>query len=172
MVEGVIILRIDFDSIKPIYIQVAEAIEDDIIAGKLAEKGPVYSQLILSKELGINPATAAKGINVLVQKGILEKQRGMSMVVAAGARDLLLADKQENGLHSFIAALVEEAQKIEVPEDKLIRMIKSRYANVGSVGKSESIKSQSQSVESQSQGQSIESQSQSIESQERGMEHE
>lgn len=67
--------------------QIAEGIEDDIIKGVLKEGDQSYSQLTISKELNVNPATAAKGINVLVHKGILEKQRGLSMIVAAGARE-------------------------------------------------------------------------------------
>ena len=86
-------MRINFDSIKPIYVQVAEAIEDDIIIEKLKEGEAVYSQLILSRELSINPATAAKGINLLVQKGVLDKQRGLSMTVADGAKKRIIGEK-------------------------------------------------------------------------------
>ncbi|MCL1791119.1 MAG: GntR family transcriptional regulator [Peptococcaceae bacterium] len=122
-----IVLHIDYNSLKPIYIQIAEGIKNDILSGRLAEKGPVYSQLVLSKELGINPATAAKGINVLVQNGILEKQRGMSMVVAAGARSRLIAAKQDDDLHTLVAALVSAARKINLSEDRLLDMVQNRF---------------------------------------------
>lgn len=122
-------LKIDFDSIKPIYIQIAEAIEDEIIAGNLAEGAPAYSQLVLSKELGINPATAAKGINVLVQRGILEKQRGQSMIVAAGSKKKLITDRQTNSFQSTVRGLVDEAKKIELPEEKLIAMIRQYFTS-------------------------------------------
>ena len=129
--SGVIKLKIDFNSIKPIYIQLAEAIENEIITGRLNEGAPAYSQLILSKELGINPATAAKGINVLVQKGILEKQRGQPMVVAAGAKSKLMTDRQANEFHAYVANLVDEAKKIELPEERLIGMIRECFRNSG-----------------------------------------
>ena len=58
-------MEISFDSLIPVYVQIAEAIEYDIISGKLSEGGTAYSQLIIARELGVNPATAAKGINVL-----------------------------------------------------------------------------------------------------------
>ena len=120
-------LNIDFNSIKPIYIQIAEAMENEIITGRLPEGGPAYSQLTLAKELGINPATAAKGINVLVQKGILEKQRGASMAVAVGSREKLMSDRRENDFHSYVVNLVEEAKKIELPEEKLMDMVRECY---------------------------------------------
>jgi len=124
-------VRVDFDSIKPIYLQIAEAIEDDIIVGRLPEGNPAYSQLILSKELGVNPATAAKGINVLVQNGTLIKERGKSMTVAEGAKEKLISQRQKNGLHSLVAELVTEAQKIELSKDDVVAMINQYYAQNG-----------------------------------------
>jgi len=116
-------LKVDYDSIKPIYLQIAEAIEDDILTGQLSEGGPAYSQLTLSKELGVNPATAAKGINVLVQEGMLEKKRGQSMTVTVGAKKRLLALRQKGGLQPLIRSLVTEARKMELSEEEVLGML-------------------------------------------------
>ena len=120
-------MKISFDSLKPAYIQIAEAIEDDIISGKLKEGGAAYSQLIISRELNVNPATAAKGINVLVSSGILEKQRGASMVVANGALGRLLKERREKGFGDLLSSLVLEAKKINLSEDEVICEIKKHY---------------------------------------------
>lgn len=122
-------MRIDFDSIKPIYVQVAEAIEDDIILGKLQEGEPVYSQLVLSRELNINPATAAKGINLLVQKSILEKQRGLSMTVTHGAKKRIIDEKLEKDFSNLIYALVDGAIKIGLPKEQVLIRISDTFAN-------------------------------------------
>jgi len=121
-------VRIDFESIKPLYLQIAEAIEDDILTGRLQEGGPAYSQLILSNELGVNPATAAKGITVLVQAGILEKKRGLSMAVATGARAKLISSKQKNSLQPLVRDLVAEARKIELSEEDVVKMLQDGFA--------------------------------------------
>ena len=126
-----IYLRINFDSIKPIYIQVADAIEDDIVVGKLKEGDPVYSQLVLSRELGINPATAAKGINQLVGKGILEKQRGLSMIVAVGARERLLVQRRDTELWKAAESLVAGAVKIGLSKEIVIEKIADLFDNKG-----------------------------------------
>ena len=123
-------MKINFDSVKPVYIQIAEAIEDDIIGGRLAEGGAAYSQLTLSRELNINPATAAKGINVLVGKGILEKQRGLSMVVAAGAVERLLKERREKNFRDIIANLVLEAKKIRLSENEVMGELKKYYKSL------------------------------------------
>lgn len=118
---------------KPIYLQIAEGIEDDIIRGELKEGDQAYSRLIISRELGVNPATAAKGINVLVLKGILEKQRGLSMVVASGARERLLADKRDNNIHSLTKELVTQARKVGMNKQSVLRLIDELFDNVGGI---------------------------------------
>lgn len=122
-------MTIDFNSMKPIYLQIAEGIEDDIIQGNLTEGEQAYSQLIISRELGVNPATAAKGINVLVQKGILEKQRGLSMIVAAGAKDRLLAEKKNNNIKLLSLELVREARKVGMNKEAVIQILNEIYDN-------------------------------------------
>jgi len=117
-------VKISFDSLKPAYIQIAEAIEDDIISGKLPEGSAAYSQLIIARELAVNPATAAKGINMLVSKGILEKQRGASMTVAHGAVDRLLKERREKHFREMISNLVSEAGKINLSEDEIVEEIR------------------------------------------------
>jgi len=122
-------MKISFDSLKPVYIQIAEAIEDDIISGKLTEGNAAYSQLIIARELSVNPATAAKGINMLVSKGILEKQRGASMVVAHGALDSLLKERREKGFRELISNLILEAKKINLSEDEIVHEIRCFFTN-------------------------------------------
>jgi len=123
-------VKISFDSLKPVYIQIATAIEDDIISGKLIEGGAAYSQLIIARELNVNPATAAKGINVLVSKGILEKQRGASMIVAFGALERLLKERKESGLNELISDLVSEAKKVNLSEDEVVNKIRAQYRSL------------------------------------------
>jgi GntR family transcriptional regulator len=125
----VTILKLDFDNVKPIYLQIAEEIEDDIITGNLKEGQQAYSQLILARELNVNPATAAKGINILVQKGILEKQRGLSMIVSTGARKMLLSEKKDKYFMDLIKQLISEAKKLELPQEKVIEIIKDCYSD-------------------------------------------
>jgi len=127
-------MKISFDSLKPAYVQIAEAIEDDIISGKLTEGGAAYSQLVISREINVNPATAAKGINVLVSKGILEKQRGASMTVAHGALERLLSERREKGFREIISNLVSEASKINLSEDDVVGEIKNYYRGLEGSG--------------------------------------
>ncbi|QUH26374.1 GntR family transcriptional regulator [Serpentinicella alkaliphila] len=119
-------MQIKFDSVKPIYVQIAEAIEDEIITGNLKEGQQCYSQLIISRELNVNPATAAKGINLLVTEGILLKQRGLAMIVANGAREQILEKRKTEGFDALGRELVNEAKKLGLKYEQVIEIIK-RY---------------------------------------------
>ncbi len=89
-------MKLSHDSIKPIYIQIAEGIEDDILDDILIENKQAYSQYQIAKQFNINPATAAKGINLLVHEGILYKKRGMGMHVSEGAKEMIQVKRKEN----------------------------------------------------------------------------
>ena len=117
-------MRIDFSQVTPIYIQIADAIEDDILLGKLKEGEKCYSQVVLAKELNINPATAAKGIRLLVERGVLEKVRGQAMTVKVGAMKEIKERKVEEILGEIIERLVDEATKLGIGEDARVERVK------------------------------------------------
>ena len=79
-----------FDGTRPIFLQLAEMLEEGIISGAYPEEGQIPSITEFSAALKINPATALKGINLLVDEGLVYKKRGVGMFVATGARDALL----------------------------------------------------------------------------------
>ena len=79
---------------KSIYIQISEMIETDILRGILMEEERVPSTNELAKIYAINPATAAKGINILVDSGIVYKKRGIGMFVSTGAKEQILSRRK------------------------------------------------------------------------------
>ncbi len=116
-------MRLDFSSEKPIYLQLAEAIEDDILKGIYEEESQVASTTELAVTLRINPATAGKGLNLLVDEKILYKKRGVGMFVSVGAREMILKKRREGFYQSFVVKLLEEARKLNIPVEEVIAMI-------------------------------------------------
>lgn len=112
------------DDTRPIFVQIAERIEDDIIDGRLEEESAVPSKNQFASFYQINPATAAKGVNLLVDQGILYKKRGIGMYVATGARAQLLNKRRELFYDQFIVKMIQEAAKLEITTDQLLEMIK------------------------------------------------
>ena len=111
------------DEGKPIFVQIAEQIEDDIIAGSLAEEGQVPSTNEFAAFYRINPATAGKGVNRLVDDGILYKKRGIGMFVAEGARAQLIQVRKDRFRDEFVRPLIAEAAKLGINPDQLSEMI-------------------------------------------------
>lgn len=111
------------DEGKPIFVQIAEQIEDDIIAGSLAEESQVPSTNEFAAFYRINPATAGKGVNRLVDDGILYKKRGIGMFVAEGARARLIQVRRDRFRDEFVRPLIAEAAKLGIDPDQLSDMI-------------------------------------------------
>lgn len=108
---------------KSLYLQISEAIEDDILTGIIAEEELVPSTNQFAKYYSINPATAAKGVNILVDEGIIYKKRGIGMYVKTGAREMIVAKRKRAFYDNFISALIKEASKLNISKSELIKMI-------------------------------------------------
>ncbi len=113
----------NFDGEKPIYLQLAEGIEDDILKGIFEEETQVPSTTEISVTMKINPATAGKGVNLLVDGGILYKKRGVGMFVASGARQKIAEKRKEDFFENYILRLLEEAGKLSISKQEIIAMI-------------------------------------------------
>lgn len=111
------------DDSRPIFLQIAELIENDIVDGNLAEEAQVPSTNEFAAFYRINPATAAKGVNLLVDEGILYKRRGIGMFVATGARKVVVDRRREEFFQQYVQPLRLEAQKLGIDNDQLAEMI-------------------------------------------------
>ena len=113
---------------RPLFLQIAEAIEDSILDGSLAEESQAPSTNELAAFYRINPATAAKGVAMLTDKGVLTKRRGIGMFVTAGARDLLLGERRTAFAERFIDPLLAEARTLGLGPDDLAALLRERAA--------------------------------------------
>ena len=116
-----------FDPQKPIFLSIAEWLEDAILSGIYDEEAQIPSTTEISMSYNINPATALKGVNLLVDTGILYKRRGLGMFVAAGARTKLLSRRQQEFFDGFIEPLVNEAKRLQISKHDLQSMIERGY---------------------------------------------
>ncbi len=110
---------------KSIYIQIKEMIERDILNGVLLEEEKVPSTNELAKLYAINPATAAKGINLLVDEGILYKKRGIGMFVSDGAKGTIRKKRKDHFFDDYIKGMLVEAESLGISREEIIDMIAS-----------------------------------------------
>jgi DNA-binding transcriptional regulator YhcF (GntR family) len=122
------------DSNRPLFEQIAEEIEMSIINGSLAEETRAPSTNELAEFHRINPATAAKGLNLLVDRGILYKQRGMGMYVARGARDMLLGERRDRFAADYIKPLLVEAARIGITPQQVSDLLNEQINSPSTAG--------------------------------------
>lgn len=116
-------MQLSFDPDSPIFQQIAEAIEDAIFTGAFAEEEQIPSTTEVSAQLKINPATVLKGMNILVDRGILYKKRGVGMFVRAGAALRIKEARREGFLCGFVQPLLKEAEKLGLTLEEICAMI-------------------------------------------------
>ena len=106
-----------------IYLQIARMLEDDILRGIYQEGEQVPSTNELARSYNINPATAAKGINLLVADGILYKKRGIGMFVAPGAGETVRQKRKDALYDGFVKPLVKEGSSLSLTREELLAMV-------------------------------------------------
>lgn len=113
---------------RPLFLQIAEQIEDSILDGSLAEESQAPSTNELAAFYRINPATAAKGVAMLTDKGVLYKRRGIGMFVSTGARELLLGERRSAFADRYIDPLLAEARTLGLGTEDLAALLRERAA--------------------------------------------
>jgi GntR family transcriptional regulator len=108
---------------RPIFLQIAEQLENSIIDGSLVEEEQVPSTNELAAFHRINPATALKGVSHLVDDGILYKRRGIGMFVSAGARAKLRNRRREQFGDQYLRPLLDEARKLGLTTEEVKSML-------------------------------------------------
>ena len=103
-------MNIDPGSDVPLFVQIAEGIEEDIFTASYAEGDRIPSTNELSALLGINPHTVLKGMNM--QTGAGEKVRA----------------KRRNAFDErFVQALVAEAKKLGLTKQQVVDLVEKGY---------------------------------------------
>ena len=116
-------MKLELNDHEPIFIQISKAIEDEILCDSIKEGMQVPSTTELSKFYKINPATVLKGVNILVDKEILFKKRGIGMFVSKGAKEIIKKGRKENFKEVYLKDLSGEAKKLGITKEELLDMI-------------------------------------------------
>ena len=124
-------MKIDFGSQTPIFLQLSQGLEDEILSGVYREGEQIPSITELAASYKINPATALKGINLLVDAGIVYKKRGIGMFVSQGALQLLKEKRQDEFFQQYVLPMVQEAKRLSIQPETLRDWIERGFADHG-----------------------------------------
>lgn len=112
---------------QPLFLKIATAVQEQILIGALLEGQQVPSTNELAMFYKINQATAAKGINLLVDQGVLHKRRGVGMFISAGARQILLDQRAQSFTDEYVKPLVSEARALNIDLSRLLELVAREY---------------------------------------------
>ena len=116
-------MQFHFNESTPLYQQIASQLEEMIFTGGFDEGSQVPSTTQLSQQLHINPATVLKGMNNLVDAGLIEKHRGRGMFVRTGARQKIMEERKESFYKDYVKTLLVEAHKLGINKQHLVELI-------------------------------------------------
>ncbi len=116
-------MNLNFDSETPIFLQIARELEDSIFTGIYSEETQIPSTTEISVGYKINPATVLKGMNLLVDDGIVYKKRGVGMFVATGAIEQIKKKRQQQFAENYIRPMLEEARKLGFTTEDMQKLI-------------------------------------------------
>lgn len=111
----------------PLFLQIARAIENDIVDGILTEEAQAPSTNEIAAFHRINPATALKGVNELVARGVLHKKRGIGMFVTVGARGALIQQRRAEFADRFLTPALAEARRLGLSDTDVIALIQEAH---------------------------------------------
>ena len=122
-------MNINPNSEKPIFIQIAEQLEDSIFTGVFPEETKIPSTNEISALFNINPHSVLKGMNILVDEEIIYKKRGLGMFVKEGAVGKIRQKRQGQFYEQYIASMIEEASKLHMTKEEVIALVERGYDN-------------------------------------------
>lgn len=111
---------------QPVFVQIMEQIETDIITGVYKTNDLIISTTQISKLYSVNPTTAVKAVSKLTDTGILYKKRGIGMCVAEGAKEQIIKRRKDVFLNDTIAHLLMEAKTLNISVDEIINILKEK----------------------------------------------
>jgi GntR family transcriptional regulator len=120
-------LVIDKFSRKPIYEQIVEGIERDIVMGILREREQLPSIRELSSILGVNPNTIQKAFGELDRNGIIVSGQGRGCFVADKAAEKI--KEKLSARITDIESIAVELARAGIEEEKLLDAVRRAYRN-------------------------------------------
>ncbi|WP_416149045.1 GntR family transcriptional regulator [Salipaludibacillus sp. HK11] len=113
-------MKSHLDDDKPIFQQICEMMEEDILDEEIREGDKIPSTNEIANFYRINPATAGKGIQSLVDKSIIYKRRGIGMFVEEGAKQKLIEERKQEFMKNYVQPLIHEAKRLQVNKKEII----------------------------------------------------
>ena len=113
----------EFDSNKPIYLQIADAICNRILQGDLKGEDRIPSVREYGAEIGVNPNTVARTYETLTDQGVIYNKRGIGFFVTEKAAQNIRKEAKAKFLKEDLPNFAEKARLLDIDKEEIIRLL-------------------------------------------------
>lgn len=104
----------EFDSNKPIFIQIADSICDKVLSGEYKPGDRIPSVREWGATIGVNPNTVARSYELVTGRGVIYNQRGIGFFVAEDALDKIRESEVKKFIEEELPAFVSRAELLGI----------------------------------------------------------
>ncbi len=117
-----LIFSINTGSSEPIYRQLVEQVRRRVAAGQLSAGQEIPSVRELAQTLAVHPMTVSKAYSLLEAQGLLERRRGLSMVVAAQHTHAEPSSSRVELLRPTLEKAASESRQLELTSTQALKL--------------------------------------------------
>lgn len=111
-----------FKENKPIYLQIADRIMDEILQNVYKEEGRILSVCEYAGVVEVNANTVVRTYGYLQNQGIIYNKRGLGYFVSTGAAQKIVALRKETFLQQVLPDVFKEMYLLHIPMETLAEM--------------------------------------------------
>lgn len=109
-----------FSNDKAIYLQIADRLCDEILAGTYADDDRVPSVREYAVALEVNTNTAVKAYEALARDGVIYNRRGLGYFVTPGARATIMEQRRRAFLGDTLPAMLRQMRLLGIGIDEVM----------------------------------------------------
>nr|WP_297532711.1 GntR family transcriptional regulator [uncultured Roseateles sp.] len=126
-----LLFSINPGSPEPIYRQLVEQLRRRVASGQLVAGQEIPSVRELAQALAVNPMTVSKAFGLMEAEGLVERRRGLPMVVAAQHQKAMKTRGRVDLLRPTLEKAAAEARQLELPPDQVLALFKALLEDPG-----------------------------------------
>ena len=109
----------DFQKQKPIYLQIADRLMEQILGGQVDDRMPSVREV--ASAMGVNPNTVVRSFDHLQTAEIIYNRRGVGYFVSADARQRILAAQRREFLEDELPVIRQRLKALDISIDELVK---------------------------------------------------
>ena len=111
----------EFRKQKPIYLQIADRLMEQILAAELKEEDRVPSVRDVAEAMGVNPNTVMRTFEQLQSEEIIYNRRGVGYFVSPDAKKRILAEQRREFLEEELPLIRQKMQMLGITFEDVMK---------------------------------------------------